>query len=192
MADVPPKRSVYMGAMRLEGVETMGQALSIGSRAFGTHRPEDIAEAIIDMAHEAGIDYASYVRPANVVGADERDLMSWLDNALAHYIEHVDTDEDCPDDECDGDYIWDYITDAIDALQQYAPIYCLVGNPEGDGANFGVWPDMERINEAIRTGERVDSETVINEMDGVRIHVSDHGNVEVYSLETGESLIAIV
>ena len=151
----------------------MAQTLSIGARSTGTMRQEDIAEDLVYMAREV---------------SETAPVFAELETA----IEHRDNDEHEECDECSGDVVSEMIAEAIDVLYAYAPPFCYVGAFEHDPADFGVWPDMESIEEAIRTGERIDAETVVNDSEGVRIHVSEHGNVEIYSLETGESLIAIV
>jgi hypothetical protein len=164
--------------------------LTVGSWSEGSTRDEDIAQAILDMASSVGITYDE-----GIVISGETDF-DYVARWLAHYNDHED--EPC-DGETSGDHFRAcplsdglYLDGAINALDEYAPYYCYVGMVEGDGANFGVWPDHDSIERAIREGERVDDETVINREDGVRIHTNDHGNIEVYSLDSGESILALV
>ena len=173
------------------------KTLTIGSRLHGSLRPEDLAQAIVGLYEELGIELDTiYNTTADFVAA-------WLE----HTNDHGDVESckgttfgvhfrQCPLRGFSGSRFYginEAIEDAKDKLQDYAPIYCYVGSIEGDGADFGVWLDHDAIEMAIAYGERQDDgETVINQDDGVRIHVSDHGNIEVYSLETGESLLALV
>ena len=165
------------------------KTLAVGSWSEGSTRDQDIAEAILDMASSVGIEYDE-----SIVISGETDF-DYVARWLAHFNDHEG--EPCAG-ETAGDHFRAcplddglFMDGAMSALDEYAPIYCYVGMVEGDGANFGVWPAHDSIEEAIRTGERVDDETVINHEDGVRIHTSDHGNVEVYSLDSSESLLAL-
>jgi hypothetical protein len=170
------------------------ERLSIGSWSEGSTRSEDIAGAILDMAREVGIDYDDGI----VISGET------VFDTIARFLAHDDDEHDgepcegttagdhfrqCPLAEDFG--LSDLLDEALDALNEYAPIYCYVGTHPGDGADFGVWPDHDAIEEAIRNGEQT-PDGVVNVEDGVRIVVSDHGNVEVYALETGASLLAIV
>jgi hypothetical protein len=147
--------------------------LEIGSRSSGSLRDEDWAGAIDTMLHEL-----SLVDDATFAGFYE----AW---------DHHGDEHECDTDDCPGEYMSEAISDAIDVLQEYAPIYCYVGSAECDGADFGVWPSHYALQGAIANGVP-DGDDVINEEDGVRINVSDHGNIEVYDLATGRSLLAMV
>ena len=66
-----------------------------------------------------------------------------------------------------------------DALGEFAPPYCYFGNTEGDGSDFGFWPNMEAINDLPHEG-------TYDPNDEDREHsdyksVNDHGNVTVYN-----------
>ena len=155
------------------------RVLATGSWSNGTLRDEDWAETLLDMARSVGIFAGMSAAP------------EWV-CALEHALDALtDEDHECDESECRAaECASEAILDAQDALQEYAPIYCYVGSAEGDGAALGVWMDAEALSEAIRGGNRIDAETVENTDDGVRIHVSDHGNVEVYALDGGASLLA--
>jgi len=167
------------------------KTLPIGSWSHGTLRSEDLAETLILMANSVGIESESGIIISGGTAFD--DLARYLDRHM-----------DCDVDACDGDtyglhyrqcptaHIDETISDAIDALNEYAPIYCYVGMHPGDGSDLGVWLSSDALDEAIRCGTRINSETVENADDGVRIHISDHGNVEVYALDGSGSLLAIV
>ena len=83
------------------------------------------------------------------------------------------------------------IVEQIDLLlNELCPPFVYFGALEGDGADFGFWPDMERLQETLtdsfaggnltlpRTGEW---EWTLE--DGVIVATNDHGNVTVMDLE---------
>ena len=168
------------------------KTLTTGGWSHGTLRDEDLAETVLDMARSVGISADDGIV---ISGGTDFDY-------LARYLRHVeehDSYESCDGEtsgehfrECPIEYIRETIETAIDALHEYAPIYCYIGMVEGDGPSLGVWLSDDALQEAIANGERVDSETVINRNDGVRIHISDHGNVSVYALSDDRELLAIV
>ena len=75
------------------------------------------------------------------------------------------------------------IDDLSDALNKFCPPFVYFGTLEGDGSDFGFWPDRDSIEEIMpldRTVGEGDDEITI---DGVIVQVSDHGNVTVMDLE---------
>ena len=78
-----------------------------------------------------------------------------------------------------------------DALQALCPPFVYFGTHPGDGADFGFWPDMDRIEEEIGTTIQIASSlsdfqaehcwTLAD--DNVIVQVSDHGNVTVMDME---------
>jgi hypothetical protein len=91
------------------------------------------------------------------------------------------------DGEDDMDAIDDLIREIEDALSECAPPFVYFGSLEGDGADFGFWPNMDALNEARLhiQSERTDGFEFL-EYDGVWIHVNDHGNVAVLADNDGE------
>jgi len=82
-------------------------------------------------------------------------------------------------------YVAEYLDWLTDALQEYCPPFIYFGTLEGDGADFGFWPDMDSLGEAMqRMGmARGESDEERLEDDGVIVQVSDHGNVTVMDME---------
>ena len=69
-----------------------------------------------------------------------------------------------------------------DALQESCPPFVYFGAHPGDGADFGFWPDMDSLNEAIdQQGERGFDECWLDD-GNVIVQVSDHGNVTVMDM----------
>ena len=70
-------------------------------------------------------------------------------------------------------------------LQNYCPPFVTFGTLEGDGADFGFWPDMDSLEEALIDPEwtLIDGELYrIPRDEAVLVHVNDHGNVTVMDL----------
>ena len=80
------------------------------------------------------------------------------------------------------------IDDLSDALNKFCPPFVYFGTLEGDGADFGFWPDRDAIQEAIdptsilAVPTRNNNEYLLEE-DGIIVHVNDHGNVTVMDME---------
>ena len=97
-------------------------------------------------------------------------------------------------DAWDSDKAADLLNEGFfNALQEICPPFVYFGTLEGDGADFGFWPDMDSLNEALQPGrkfaeyQRADMPFPKGESilpgDGVIVHVSDHGNVTVMDME---------
>lgn len=89
---------------------------------------------------------------------------------------------ECRSETLDADGIADLVDDLTDALGVFAPSYCYFGAHQGDGADFGFWPDWDAINADRRDGSLASGEELPE--DGSRVgqylHISDHGNTELY------------
>ena len=73
----------------------------------------------------------------------------------------------------------------MDELQDACPPFVYFGTLEGDGADFGFWPDMDRLEEEMRSTTsdfQADNCWTLAD-DGVIVNVSDHGNVTVMDME---------
>ena len=93
--------------------------------------------------------------------------------------------------------VWDdggaseLINEIQDELQNHCPPFVIFGAHPGDGADFGFWPDMERIQETLTEATTGHTLTLPRngewewtlEDDGVIIATNDHGNVTVMDLE---------
>jgi hypothetical protein len=80
------------------------------------------------------------------------------------------------------------IAGLMDALNEFAPPYSYFGaHPVGDGSDFGFWPSMESLEEAVRDGEIIkvsDLSEAPTDWHGEIMVVSDHGNVTLYAPHT--------
>ena len=152
--------------------------VTIGTISHGTLRTEDLLETFADELNRLS-DNPSH-----------KQLIFFAQEWIAKDLSTPDLEQAMPWFAEDGAQM---VGELSDALNEYAPVYCYFGTLEGDGSDFGFWLDPDALDEAIENSEPGDEfGEYVNEDDGVRINVSDHGNVEVYSIESGESLLAIV
>jgi len=89
-------------------------------------------------------------------------------------------------DAWDSDKAADLLNEGFfNALQEICPPFVYFGTLEGDGADFGFWPDMESLDyERNYWGEETaewNEEHLVNH--DLLVHISDHGNVTVMDME---------
>jgi hypothetical protein len=74
--------------------------------------------------------------------------------------------------------------DAWSYIENRLPDYTYFGSHPGDGACFGVWADIESVEESARYDEGVikvdDLSEIPHGYTGYVMHVNDHGNVSFY------------
>ena len=80
----------------------------------------------------------------------------------------------------------------VDALQECCPAYVYFGSHEGDGADFGFWPDVDRLNADIADSEYRNGDDILLLEEMVLVTVNDHGNVTVKDIWTHETLWSCV
>jgi len=76
------------------------------------------------------------------------------------------------------------INDLMDALNEYAPPHTYFGAIEGDGSDFGFWPDVDSFEDCekylMEEPSHLRGDTEWFDLDcGVIVQVNDHGNVTV-------------
>jgi len=84
----------------------------------------------------------------------------------------------------DSDEASELVNESLpDALHAFAPAYSYFGAHEGDGSDFGYWPD---IDQADFDGLSVaDTSEVPADYSGEVLHVNDHGNMTLYAADRG-------
>ena len=93
-------------------------------------------------------------------------------------------------------HTWEYDDEMLlsiymEALNELCPPFVYFGTHPGDGADFGFWPDMDRLNEELHFASNVCGDKLIRDCacddencdDGILVNVSDHGNVTVMDME---------
>lgn len=162
---------------------------SLGNISTATLRTEDLLKAFGDELEwqiRKNGDYFS--QPENF---DERDRLNNLvgeaQDCFAENGEGIDPDKE--------DEASELVNETLpDALQTFAPPYCSFGAHEGDGADFGYWPDWSAIEDlptiADNTPEAIAAEQSDEYSTDVR-YVNDHGNVTVYGAD-GSVLLELV
>lgn len=167
---------------------------SIGTVSHGTMRTEDLIPAFLDVADDLRLNKMDRARV----------------NEIRRRVDQgTEADEE---DGTEGDFFasdgaQEDVNDLFDILGNYAPPYAYFGANEGDGADYGYWPSMEALDEAVRDGEvqredhpssgpdriSLGEHRAIPMMDYLnvttkaerkgwvyRMVVSDHGNVTLY------------
>jgi hypothetical protein len=147
----------------------------LGSISTGTLRTEDLLERFTEALSERG------------VNLDTREMMADGAGEAAAF-------DKSPNEERLQSWVVDRL---MEELQELCPPFVYFGAHPGDGADFGFWPEIERMNEECRWARMgVDAawmppEETTLEDDGVIVHVNDHGNVTVMDLERNELWSAV-
>ena len=143
----------------------------LGSISTGTLRPQDLLNAFGSTLNHLTLDVEKHplIEQASVA---EQNIWDFDDDDAHAHAE-------------------DLIEKLTDALNELCPPFVYFGTHEGDGADFGFWVDMDRIEEEIGTTIQIASSlsdfqaehcwTLAD--DGVIVNVSDHGNVTVMDME---------
>ena len=89
---------------------------------------------------------------------------------------------------------WD-IESLIGALNELCPPFVYFGTHPGDGADYGFWPDMDGLEEAVNNARghacclKLPDDSVCLPDDGLVVQVSDHGNVTVMDRDSSYHVI---
>jgi hypothetical protein len=136
----------------------------LGSISHGTLRLKDLIPVFIDTIHRLTTPDMPTVS-IDWIGADAR----------------LFDDDFFTSDDADQTMV-----ELVEVLNELCPPFVYFGTLEGDGADFGFWPDMPRITEEMRNyPENYDTtsgEVTLTD-DNVIVQVSDHGNVTLMDME---------
>ena len=145
----------------------------LGSISTGTLRPEDLIPAFTytmgELTHNPISNTSKYPNEA----------MAKLWDEAIHLIGTTEWWTIDPEDSG----VDSLLNDLTDALNELCPPFVYFGTLEGDGADFGFWPDIETIQEIVNIAECDASQGISCPDDGVIVQVSDHGNVTVMDME---------
>jgi len=155
------------------------EKINIGTVIHGTLRNEDLLQAFSDeLARIDETRFQEVIKHDAHLFAESANLTT--DEIVEELGEHVD----------------DVINDLMDALNEYAPPHTYFGTIEGDGSDFGFWPDGEPF-ELCDTTDTITPTRLANEVEwidndcGVIVNINDHGNVTVYDLNRHEIWSAV-
>lgn len=165
----------------------------LGTVSEGTMLARDLIPAFLSVLAEHAPERAAQIEASARYHAletyyDETDDTS----ALADDAEYHNPDEHTESAEDAEGYL---LEDLFDALDELAAPYVRFGAHEGDGADYGYWPDVDALEDARRYGELAtvaDDGTLQARQDSQARHaeplpelamsVSDHGNVTLYTI----------
>ena len=156
----------------------------LGSISSGTLRNQDLIPAMLNTL-DTLVDKDTLESTYKKLGCLE--LVEYWNG---HSGDVVCTDEDSDYWQSD-DASYDYDVLA-DALNECCPAYVHFGTNEGDGADFGFWPDVDRINEDIANAEYRNGDDILLLEEMVLVTVNDHGNVTVRDIWSHDILWSCV
>ena len=156
-----------------QGTEQMIDKVTIGSVSTGTLRDEDLLAAFAFELERLADNYPELVDRAN------------------QFVEDGFTD---------GEASSNCVAELMDALSEYAPPHVYFGAHEGDGADFGFWPDMDfsgcEFFTVLEPDVRDPSDfepgsELVDTTCGIYVSINDHGNVTVSEIRGAEIWSAV-
>lgn len=143
----------------------------LGSISTGTLRTQDLLPVFLETFIALGGNVPSDLECGSYI-----EYLNWPNPETTA----CDEDDKFWDSE---DAMWD-MEALTNGLNNLCPPFVYFGTLEGDGSDFGFWPDMEALNEAMQhMGMASESDEEILAEEGVIVQVSDHGNVTVMDID---------
>ena len=148
----------------------------LGSISHGTLRTQDLLPVFLETLTALGGDV-----PSDLECGAHIEYLNWPGPGTTA----------CDEDDkfwSSEEAMWD-MEALTDGLNNLCPPFVYFGTLEGDGADFGFWPDRDSLDEALTRHDVPDRDRdgcQVLEDEGVIIQVSDHGNVTVMDLERNE------
>ena len=146
----------------------------IGTISEGTLKTEDIGNNLIWDMDRLELDNTDLV------------LFKKLKKEFSEEIEHLEESEEEYSEKLEN--IFDEIKEIAD---NYTPDYCYLGMHQGDGADFGVWPDPDLFIHTTQGGydgyvftSTIETNSVEEHVPAEYTHylaVNDHGNCTLWS-----------
>lgn len=143
---------------------------SFGSVSSGTMRDEDLLDTLAsELDFQLSRQSKRFPRKAN------RALIREARRTLHQMAEGTRAQSDKA-----RDVAPEVVAELMDALSEFAPPYAYFGAHEGDGADFGFWllADWECSFDGLQVD---DTSEVPRSYRGEVMHVSDHGNMTLYT-----------
>lgn len=90
-------------------------------------------------------------------------------------------------DDSDEEAAPEALDDLIAVAENHVAPYCYIGNHPGDGACFGVWVDVDAVEQAVLDRELPAFKDYPDEpgFQGLWLQVNERGNMTLYNLEGG-------
>jgi hypothetical protein len=145
----------------------------LGSISTGTLRTQDLLPAFLETLTARGGKV-----PDDLECGTHIEYLNWpsLDTTAC------DDDDKFWDSE---DAMWD-MEALTDALQTLCPPFVYFGTLEGDGSDFGFWPDWDSIQSDVIGNAEIDTDHadyMTYSVDSVSVTVYENGNVTVMDME---------
>lgn len=144
---------------------------SLGSISHGTLRTNLLSAFLSELEWQIQRNGAFFSLPENFAERDRlNNLVGDAQDCFAENGEDIDPDKE--------DEASELVNETLPgALQAFAGFYCYFGSHEGDGSDYGFWPDHYAIDEL----PDVQDSDEAKELGEDCKFVNDHGNVTVYS-----------
>jgi hypothetical protein len=155
------------------GMTKQQQYLGIGSYSEGTLKVDDLVYAFLYALDSVDHEQAEKLKAGHPERfGEEVEEDAWEDESASWFLDTLDS-----------------------ALNSHCAPYTFFGTSEGDGASFGVWPDLDMLREDMDAGEVLDFDQTNREdyrPGQLLAQISDHGNVELYEVnEDGATLTCL-
>lgn len=156
----------------------MTKQATIGTISHGTFRNEDLISAFADELRYLVGKEAAAAHP----------YLKGMEEAQA-ILDSLEENPDWDLDPENGEAAQQCLEWFFEALGELAPPYCYFGAHEGDGSDFGFWPDFDAIEcEGIPRVE--DASDLPDGYTGEWLLVNDHGNCTLYTRVTAPEDVA--
>jgi len=146
---------------------------SIGTIIHATLQPSDLLDAFTEALDDLAETRAMFDDSRATV-----ELVGHTHDVLAH-VETERTGDDAED--------WELVEMLADTLQLYAAPGTYFGAHEGDGSDFGFWPDWDYLDSINHIGDPCELDTMGG---GECVYVNDHGNV-TYFERVGDEWVSV-
>ena len=147
----------------------------LGSISHGTLRTQDLLPVFLETFMALGGNV-----PADLECGSYIEYLNWPNPETTA----CDEDDKFWDSE---DAMWD-MEALTDGLNNLCPPFVYFGTLEGDGSDFGFWPDMDSLNEELQwERDHWPDDSIPDALEledyNVIVQVSDHGNVTVMDMD---------
>ena len=139
--------------------------MTIGTVIHGSLRTQELIPAFLDLAREYAPEHYAQLcalpfGPIPAYAAEDEDADWWHSDDAAYLLDEL-----------------------YNLLDEHAPDYCTFGAHDGDGSDFGFWPNWQALEDAVTDGEVLkvgDLAGVPSDWRGPVLLVNDHGNATLY------------